>query len=1008
MNENKSGRPRQTSWANDRIRRRDDRRPKKRGRFGRQKEYPEYPVQSLEKKREDYLPVRNAEDKADKADEKSDFKSDTKKTKKSRHSRWISSEFRLRALLLLLCLLIPFLVMVIVMAAYGVEPFGHKSLMIIDALHQYMPFFSVLYDKLHSGAGIFYSWRAGLGINFLSLMSYYLMSPLNLLIVFFGRSQLNMAMSWIMALKIALSGLSMGIWCNAKSKKPNPFTVAAALAYALNSYMVGYCWNIMWLDAIMVLPLIMLGIDRLVDENDGKLYCISLFYALFCNYYIGYMICIFCVMWFFLQHFEGIGHFLKKSLSFGIYSLLAGGMAAVILLPAFLGIRQTAAGGGIEFPDEKFLTSFPDLLNRQITMNMPVTHDNNFDGNANLYVGIFVLVMFFLYLLNMHIKISDKIRRLIVIAFLYFSFCEIQLNYIWHGFHDQYGIPNRFSFLLGFLLITMAFQVAENLDQVKGWQIPVALFGSLLIIWCGRMFGEEPPENDIYLVAVILTLTYVLIFLFIALCQRVGKQEKERDSLPVPEEGSDVELDEKPTPVSQDPQSQNDKKIRIPPFPRIAFIKNLFRKEGVPIFCLVLTLIVIVEISASAILGFYENGQINVPKFYSYTKDMEEGIRKVDDGTFYRSEVTRALMLDEAIYYPMNTVGLFGSTAPARMVDVMDQLGFATGANEYKYIGENALTDYLLNVRYQYYKEEDSIFTGFQYKENAGRINIFENPWKTSVGYMVRESIEDFFENGSAYPFRSMNLLAENAFGQLDLFENIEISDPMTEGCNVESTGSPGEYRFHYDYSSMDNIVFNIPVEESADNLCVYYDGTQVEEAVVSLNGKDLITGDLNGKMIDCGKVEANSWLSVFMKLKGEEKTGIVRLSAAKLNKEVIDRIEKEQEESGFVTSRFTDCSLEGKATVHSRDNGRNLLFLSIPYDEGWTVKVDGKKVKAQAIGKAFLGLKLEDGTHDISLSYVSPGFRTGLVISAVSLILFLILLLVRHIRKRTGRKHQK
>ena len=235
----------------------------------------------------------------------------------------------------------------------------------------------------------------------------------------------------------------------------------------------------------------------------------------------------------------------------------------------------------------------------------------------------------------------------------------------------------------------------------------------------------------------------------------------------------------------------------MPPSPVKIFLRNLFCKEGVPVFCLVLTLLVVVEMSASSILGYYENGQIDVPKFFSYTRDMEKGIRKVDDGSFYRSEVTKALMLDEAIYYPMNTVGLFGSTAPESMVNVMDKLGFATGANEYKYVGESPLTDYLLNVRYQYYKETDDIFTGFRYRENSGRINVFENPWKTSLGYMVRESIEDFFDNSIAYPFRSMNLLAEDAFGQMNLFEEMNIPDPMTEGCSVESTGSPGEYRFH-------------------------------------------------------------------------------------------------------------------------------------------------------------------------------------------------------------------
>ena len=65
-----------------------------------------------------------------------------------------------------------------------IGPGGH-SLIIIDGLHQYMPFFSDYQDKLREGSSLFYSFQEGMGTNFLSLWSYYLASPLNLLILLF-------------------------------------------------------------------------------------------------------------------------------------------------------------------------------------------------------------------------------------------------------------------------------------------------------------------------------------------------------------------------------------------------------------------------------------------------------------------------------------------------------------------------------------------------------------------------------------------------------------------------------------------------------------------------------------------------------------------------------------------------------------------------------------------------------------------------------------------------------
>ena len=94
--------------------------------------------------------------------------------------------------IIILSFFMPLIVMIGCCIAFGVQPFGDNSLLIIDGLHQYMPFYSILYDKLKSGGSLFYSFRAGLGINFLSLYAYYLSSPLNLLILFFKKSQLNL------------------------------------------------------------------------------------------------------------------------------------------------------------------------------------------------------------------------------------------------------------------------------------------------------------------------------------------------------------------------------------------------------------------------------------------------------------------------------------------------------------------------------------------------------------------------------------------------------------------------------------------------------------------------------------------------------------------------------------------------------------------------------------------------------------------------------------------------
>lgn len=837
--------------------------------------------------------------------------------------------------LIALSFFLPLLVMTGCCIAFGVQPFGDNSLLIIDGLHQYMPFYSVLYDKLKGGETIFYSFRSGLGINFLSLFSYYLSSPFNLLILFFKKSQLNMAVSMIIVLKIACSGMTAGIYFSSKSKKQGFSIVMISMAYALSSYMVGYCWNVMWLDAIMIFPIIMMGLERLIEKKDGRLYCIALFYALYCNYYIAFMICIFAVIWYLLYSFKSIKQFFFRGIAFAFYSFLAAGMAAILLIPAYMGIKQTASGETMQLPEHSFLTSAADLLNRQFALWSPISHDN-FDGNANLYIGIFSVLAVGLYVLNGEIKVSEKIKKVLLIGLFYLSFSEMILNFIWHGFHDQYGIPNRFSFLFGFVLLYMLWEVFEHLEGVKGWHAAFACMAGVALVAYAKLKGTQVLEDNVYGVAGMLLLLYGMLLFFYTLSRKR---------------------------------------------------KYIYKF----IFCVV----AVIEITVTAFMGFNENGQISVSKFFYGTEDMEKATESLKDGTFYRSELASALMVDENAWYPINSVGLFGSTATDRMVTIMDNLGFYTGCNEYLYKGATPVTNFLLNVKYLYYHQEDSLQTDFQYVKSEGSFDIYENPAKgMSIGYLMNRSVKDWYYD-SAYPFRVQNDLGEQAFGVSELFHNIRISDPETNGCTASRTND-GEYYFEYKDSRPDNMTFTIPITKNVENLYLFYDGTQVENAQISVDGVNVKSGDIDGYMLPIGKAAAGSEVKVTFELKGETEDGYVRLSAADFDQQAYGDLKKIVATRAFSVDRYSDRLIEGSVNAAQDQT----LFFSIPYDKGWKVTIDGKEAKTHKIGDAFLGVNISSGKHKVSLKYTPPGFTVGWKITVLSAAIFLILCKIIHSRK--------
>ena len=173
---------------------------------------------------------------------------------------------------LLLSFFLPLLILEGIAIAEKIQPFGSGSFLIVDALHQYLPFFADYQEKLKHMDSMFYSFHAGLGYNFLGLWAYYLASPLNLVIALVPKSMLTMVLSHLYVLKIALCCFTAAFYFRKRRGKDEISIIAFGMAYGLCSYMVGYSWNIMWMEVMMMLPLILYGVDKLIKESPDSRY----------------------------------------------------------------------------------------------------------------------------------------------------------------------------------------------------------------------------------------------------------------------------------------------------------------------------------------------------------------------------------------------------------------------------------------------------------------------------------------------------------------------------------------------------------------------------------------------------------------------------------------------------------------------------------------------------------------------------------------------------------------
>lgn len=822
---------------------------------------------------------------------------------------------------------IPALIMLGVWIIGEIGP-GGRSLIMVDGLHQYMPFFSDYYEKLKTGGSLFYSFQEGMGTNFLSLWAYYLASPLNLLIILFPKAQLNTAVSLIVSLKIVLCGWTFAYAALHRSgvKYRHPGVIPLAVAYSMSNFVVGYYWNVMWMDSIFIFPLIILGFEYLVEKRDARLYILTLFYALLCNYYIGFMICIFLVIWAAFYHYKSLRQVGRTAWMFAVSSLLAGGLAAVVLMPAYKGIMQTASAKRT-LPGWDQYGSYWNILQAHLIGTEPINNQVD-DGGVNLYCGIFVLFLFFIYLFSSRFALAEKIKYVLMIVLLIVSFNTEILNYIWHGFHNQYGIPNRFSFLYIFVLLWIGYEVLLRYRRISIVEHSFACAAVILLsIFCYTR-GTEKLEKVCYILSIALAVFYML----------------------------------------------------------LSFAYYWGKKKG-KVWRAVLAGVMAAEIIAGASYGWYCNGSIDVERYFGDTEAMEEIVEDLyaEDDSFYRMEIGNTLMLDEPTWHNLRCVTLFGSTARGDMVTAMGRLGFYTGANEYLYCGATPLTNAITGVKYVMYRDGDFNNNTLHYKRTVDGVSVYENPQPLPVGFCVQKDLGDMVPE-STY-FHVQNDFAAKATGiEKPIFTDADLTfSAVGTGC----AASVSENQISYTKSGSEKHTVQVRFT-AEDNMDLYLDisGGNVRQIKVFLDEEQIADDRYQNQAFHVGCLTAGQtvMLECTFNDNGTD-SGVITIHSAQFQQEAWNAVYEELQRQIFQVSEYRDGYFKG--TVNA--DKESLLFLSIPYDEGWSILLNGKEVEAGTVLNAFMAIELPEGSHTLELRYTSEGFWSGVWISLVSLLLFII-----------------
>ena len=852
-------------------------------------------------------------------------------------------------LFIILAFLVPFVLMTTAFALMKVSPFGDQQILVTDLWHQYFPFLVDFQDKLKHGESLFWSWTQGAGVNYFALMSYYLASPLNFVSVFIPSEWLREFLMFSVVIKVACAGMFMAIFLRSVFKKNDFSLVLFGCCFSFCAFFMGYYWNTIWLDTVCITPLVVLGAVKLLTENKFRLYVVTLALSLLANYYIGLFTCIFVLLVFIAYNivkWENVKTFFTKLLRMGVFSLIAIGITAFFLLPAFFGLQNTNASGS-SFPSTfsinigktndllGVLTAIQQILSNFITFISPATKEA--DALPNIACGTVSIVHGILFLTSKKIRLKEKIVDMCLIFFMILSCIIRQLDYIWHGFHFTNMIPYRFSYLISFVLVVMAFRAFMLIDVSSCWDVLLAALGSTLVI----LFAIG-TQKDYAIIGTAVVALVVCTMLFLYTRRIVPKQ----------------------------------------------------------VLLIVLAVVVIGESGATAYIGVKTTtvtGTYDYPRGGETTKQVIDYMNSLEENTteLWRAETTSTQTLNDGSLNGYNGLSMFNSMAnvdTTRFFENFGMMGWKSG-NRYTYAEGSPVTNMFMNLKYII--SRDGVYRNtYDLSEaySVGNEKLLKNDHYIPMGFMVNNKLTQWVENDNEDQFNPFD--QQNEFFKLatGINENVYTSlDVVSQGhydynkFPVTKT-SYGNYSFSCtDASITPHVKWNYEAPE--DGLyCMYAKISGGDNVTVMQN--DAAQGSTYGMgrpYIACiGYFNKGDKISVYSQLE-QGQSGSAQVYVNLLNQDVFEKGYEKISKDVMTTTNLTGSSMEG--TIDVSEDG--LFYTSIPYEEGWTAVVDGKEIEITPVGGSLLAFQLSKGSHEIKLYYYPKGFWPGFAVTAICLLTF-------------------
>ncbi len=863
-------------------------------------------------------------------------------------------------------------IMTVVYFCYDLAPFGNVTILRMDLYHQYGPLFAELYERITNLDSMLYSWKSGGGGGFLGNFYNYLSSPTALIMLLLGHKNMPEAIAGMIFVKSMLASFTFAYFLSKKFNTRTPVVSAFGVLYACSGYFIAYYWNVMWLDAFYLFPLVMLGIEHIINNGRMKLYLIALAATLVTNYYMGYMVCIFSVLYFIYYYFstyeftatyfgrlakrrKGIKGFWRWSVNnlrnsrffdsgvrFAFASLGAGLVACFSLIPVYFALKNCSATSGT-WPQE-FKTYFTifDFLANHLAYLDPTIRSSGTDVLPNVYCGIITVMLVPLYIFSNKISLKEKIFSVSLLGIMFASFYTNYLNYIWHGFHFPNDLPYRFSYMYSFILLVLAFKALLNIREYTNRQIiGVGVATTAFIILVQEIGSKNFSETGVWI-----CVAFIGIY-----CLALGVLK-------------------------------NDK------YPAIA-AAALILCSSCAEYTVANTNNYSMDQTKPNFVGDYDNFQ-----------KIKEHIDEYEGNDYYRMELTSLRARMDPCWYYYNGMSTFSSMANEKVSNMQSHLGmFSNYINSYTYNRQTPVYNAFFALDYIVDNDTDTKapMNSELYKEigAVAKYTAYENLYQLPIAFRVNEEIIEW-SHDNANPFEVQSGLFGYSTGINDVYNSMELTSVSGNGTefNDLSYTEDGYYPYTVSEAMNASVTFELTAKDFGNGyIYLKSSNNDIENITVTLPDGSVVSQHVDTKphILDLGQLNEGEVVSIYAPFK-DAQDGFLYLYGVTLNNEsFINGYETLKKDSLNVT-KFDETEIEG--TINASADG--ILYTSINYDTGWKVYIDGAEIQADqyhALGNgALLGVDITAGEHTVRFKYTPEGLIVGALISAVSLVMMILI----------------